>query len=44
MFPHPAQKNDNITLEKRKKGINILKKVKNFEIEAIEHLEKAYDR
>ena len=43
MFPHPSQKNIIPTLEERKKGINILSKVKDFEIEAIENLEKAYE-
>ena len=44
MFPHPSQKNDIPTLEKRKKGINIISKVKDFEINAIENLEKAYEK
>ncbi len=44
MFPHLQQKKDyNITLEKRKKGIDILQKVKKIELEAIGNLEKAYD-
>ncbi|MBY9007666.1 MAG: winged helix-turn-helix transcriptional regulator [Candidatus Lokiarchaeota archaeon] len=45
MFPHPQQQqNINITLEKRKKGITILNKVKSFEIEAIEGLKQAYEK
>ncbi len=44
MFPHPKQRNNNLTLESRNNGVKILKKVKNYQIDAIENLEKAYEK
>lgn len=42
LFPYFEPQHNNFSLENVKKGINILKKVKECEVRTIEYLEKAY--
>jgi len=44
LFPYFEPENSNLTLDKRKKGVEILKKVKISEIEAINNLDKSIEK